>query len=564
MNCVFPKKVKYTFAFVLFFTFGSFAQKLPSGPQVLSFHSDVDDTEQPYGCYIPKDYSEKKAYPLVVMLHGAGSNHRLALRRVFGKSNTATENDVEASLVFPKWKDIDYIVVTPNARGTMGYQGVAEKDVWDMIADVKKRFNIDENRTYLTGLSMGGGGTLWIGLTRPDFWAAIAPVCPAPPSETIKYIDNAFNLPAYFHQGDKDPAVKVEDTRKWVENFKNAGSKIKYQEYPGVMHDSWVNAYKDEAIFKWFDSFKRNPFPDKVKFTTAQMKYNKAYWLEIVDKKVGEIAKIEANFKNKNVLDIKTENINAFSVNVLEHPNFNTKSALMLNIDGQNLSVFGLTNGQILIKTEDKWSVGKRPDYSKVKNGQLEGPMSEIIADRQIYVYGTKDNPSKEELEKRRKLAEQAADWSYYRGDFLGRVMVFPRTLSDKELRPSDIERSNLILFGTAETNDAIAKYVDKLPIKLSPDAGAGASLTYIFPNDKKYILVNSGQPFWEIPDNDNSPFARLRSPSKAGVLSGLGDWVLFDKSLNNVIANGIFDKDWNLMEKDKEILQKSGKVIVK
>lgn len=564
MNCVFPKKAKYTFAIALFFSFVSFAQKLPSGPQVLSFHSDVDDTEQPYGCYIPKDYSEKKAYPLVVMLHGAGSNHRLALRRVFGKSNTATENDVEASLVFPKWKDIDYIVVTPNARGTMGYQGVAEKDVWDMIADVKKRFNIDENRTYLTGLSMGGGGTLWIGLTRPDFWAAIAPVCPAPPSETIKYIDNAFNLPTYFHQGDKDPAVKVEDTRKWVENFKNAGSKVKYQEYPGVMHDSWVNAYKDEAIFKWFDSFKRNPFPDKVKFTTAQMKYNKAYWLEIVDKKVGEIAKIEANFKNKNVLDIKTENINAFSVNVLEHPNFNTKSALMLNIDGQNLSVFGLTNGQILIKTEDKWSVGKRPDYSKVKNAHLEGPMSEIIADRQIYVYGTKDNPSKEELEKRRKLAEQAADWSYNRGDFLGRVMVFPRTLSDKELRPSDIERSNLILFGSAETNDAIAKYADKLPMKLSPEAGEGASLTYIFPNDKKYILVNSGQPFWEIPDNDNSPFARLRSPSKAGVLSGLGDWVLFDKSLNNVIANGIFDKDWNLSEKDKEILQKSGKVIVK
>ena len=149
---------------ILTFTIQStFSQKLKTGPQVLTFHSDVDDTEQPYAIYIPKAFSEKKTYPLVVMLHGAGSNHRLALRRVFGKSNSEGENDVEASIYFPKWKDVEYIVVSPLARGTMGYQGVAEKDVWNVIADVKKRFKIDENRTYLTGLSMGDGGTMWIG-----------------------------------------------------------------------------------------------------------------------------------------------------------------------------------------------------------------------------------------------------------------------------------------------------------------------------------------------------------------------------------------------------------------
>ena len=72
---------------LLTFSFkNTYSQKLKTGPQVLSFHSDVDDTEQPYAIYIPKSFSEKKTYPLVVMLHGAGSNHRLALKRVFGKS----------------------------------------------------------------------------------------------------------------------------------------------------------------------------------------------------------------------------------------------------------------------------------------------------------------------------------------------------------------------------------------------------------------------------------------------------------------------------------------------
>ncbi|UCG88073.1 MAG: phospholipase, partial [Gemmatimonadota bacterium] len=144
------------------------AQHLESGPQVLTFLSDVDDTEQPYGLYLPPDYDPAKAYPLVISLHGAGSNHRLNLRRVFGKSNAEGETDVEASRYFPEWEHVDYIVAAPYARGTMGYQTVAEKDVMDVLADVKRRFSIDENRMYLTGLSMGGGGTLWIGLTRPD------------------------------------------------------------------------------------------------------------------------------------------------------------------------------------------------------------------------------------------------------------------------------------------------------------------------------------------------------------------------------------------------------------
>jgi dipeptidyl aminopeptidase/acylaminoacyl peptidase len=105
------------------------AQRLASGPQVLTFFSNVDDTEQPYGLYLPPGYDAKRAYPLVISLHGAGSNHRLNLRRVFGKSNAEGETDVEASRSFPAWKDVDYIVASPLARGTMGYQGVAERDV---------------------------------------------------------------------------------------------------------------------------------------------------------------------------------------------------------------------------------------------------------------------------------------------------------------------------------------------------------------------------------------------------------------------------------------------------
>jgi predicted esterase len=550
--------------FLLFTFTNTYAQTLKSGPQVLSFHSDVDDSEQPYAIYIPKKFSEKKQYPLVVMLHGAGSNHRLAMRRVFGKSNFNNENDVEASTYFPKWKSVDYIVVSPLARGTMGYQGIAEKDVMDMLADVKKRFHIDENRTYLTGLSMGGGGTLWIGLTRPDIWAAIAPVCPAPPTETAQYIDNASNLRAYIFQGGADPVVKPEATRKWVEDMKKAGGKIDYTEYAGVKHDSWNNAYVDEFIFSWFSKYKRDPFPNKIKFTTQQIKYGSAYWLKIRDMEVGKTATIEAFFKNKNMLDIKTENVLALEMNLNGHSNYNPKRSLALNIDGQNVPLFGLTNGQILIKNNGKWMVGK-PEFSdKEKNAMTQGPMTEVFGDRHIYVYGTADNPSKEELEKRKAVAETAADWSYSRGDFMGRVMVFPRVLTDQEVRPNDIERSNLVLFGTKETNSLIAKYADKLPMELKKESSSKAGLTFVYPNGKKYILINSGIPFWQIPLFDQGPFARLRTPGKAGQLTGYGDWVYYDGELNNVISTGIFEHNWSIPEDKLKLLENIDKLNIK
>ena len=176
-----PIRKIFLFLFSFVFLQAASAQKLSAGPQVLTFFSDADDTEQPYGLYLPQNYDAAKKYPLVIMLHGAGSNHRLALRRVFGKSNANGETDVEATRYFPEWKDVEYIVASPLARGTAGYQGIPEKDVYDVLADVKKRFSVDEDRVYLTGLSMGGGGTLWLGLSRPDVWAAIAPVCPAAP-----------------------------------------------------------------------------------------------------------------------------------------------------------------------------------------------------------------------------------------------------------------------------------------------------------------------------------------------------------------------------------------------
>lgn len=534
------------------------AQKLAAGPQVLSFYSDVDDTEQPYALYLPKNFDEHKKYPLVVMLHGAGSNHRLALKRVFGKSNTPGETDVEASRYFPSWKDVDYIVVAPYARGTLGYQGFREKDVWDMLADVQRRFSIDEDRMYLTGLSMGGGGTLWLGLSRPDLWAAIAPVCPAPPPGTDALAPNALNFPVHFFQGDADQAVPVEGTRKWVKNLQDLGTKVEYTEYPGVNHNSWENAYENGFIFDWFGQFKRNPHPERVRFVSNNYRHRKAWWIQFDQLTPGEAASIDAKFTKANNIEVSTSGLRAFTLDLTGHPTYDAYRRLKITIDGQTLNV-SATNGRYSFNLQDKaWTFATFVFPENTKQPGAEGPLAEAFAERHLYVYGTLDNPSPEELNKRIEVANAAANWSIDRGQFLGRVRFYPRVIADKEVRPSDLESSHLILFGDKTTNQLIAKSSEQLPIELNSSA-TDYCLLYIYPHNGHYVVINSGPPWWTGLESKGWRYL----PEPYSVVSSAKDFLLFKDNPQNVILGGTFDNSWKLKPEDAAKLKESGVVLL-
>lgn len=184
-----------------------------------------------------------------------------------------------------------------------------------MLADVTRRFPVDENRTYLTGYSMGGG-TLWAGLTRPDIWAAIAPICPAPPFGTVERAPNALNVPVLLFQGDADPLVVPEVSRQWVKRLQGAGAVVEYTEYPGVGHNAWENAYADNDIFKMFARHRRNPFPDRVRFVTDVYRHSQAYWVTFGQLTPGTFASIDAQFAAPNRLEITTGDLDAFTLNL--------------------------------------------------------------------------------------------------------------------------------------------------------------------------------------------------------------------------------------------------------
>jgi poly(3-hydroxybutyrate) depolymerase len=260
-----------------------------TGMLVKAYRAEWDQTLQPYALSVPRNYKPGKpgGWPLIVALHGAFSDHRHNLRRVFGLDNRPRENDAEASRNELPLPDVPAIVVSPFGRGElMGYDGLGYDDVMRVIADVRRAYDVDPDRISLTGLSMGGDGTWQIGLRHPEMFAAIAPVCaiadyrrmvkPADaPLYDLDALDrqsppalagNAAHMQVFIFHGDKDPTVPVADSRKMVERFRQLGmlgKNVRYTEYPGVGHDAWKPAYKDAALLRTLAAIKRDPAAPK-------------------------------------------------------------------------------------------------------------------------------------------------------------------------------------------------------------------------------------------------------------------------------------------------------------
>jgi hypothetical protein len=149
--------------------------------------------------------------------------------------------------------------------------------------------------------------------------------------------------------------------------------------------------------------------------------------------------------------------------------------------------------------------------------------------------------------------------------------MVFPRVIADKDVRPSDLDSSNLILFGTKETNLLIEKFGDRLPIQFNPSA-ADYGLVYVFPIDGHYVVVSSGLPWWTAPPPPaaGAAPAPANPPMRRGfgfmlgtssALMGMKDYVLFKGSLADTIAEGSFDPNWRIPGGDAEKMKSTGAV---
>jgi pimeloyl-ACP methyl ester carboxylesterase len=493
---------------------------------------------------------------LVISLHERGVNHRLNLRRVFGRGNLPREPDSEAgNRPFPPFPDVDVIVASPLARGSLGYQGIPEKDVYDVLEDVRRRLPVDEDRIYLTGVADGAGGALRLALTRPDLWAAVALVCPEVPSELEPLFGNALHVPIRIYQGALDPLVPAESSRRLRDQLAAAGALVEYTEYAAVKHNAWDYAYRGGAVFQWFRRYRREKFPERVQFATRSYERRSAYWVQIDGLTPGEPASIDARFTGPGAIEVRTAGVDGFTLQLGDCPRCAGASRLSVRLDGVALSA-PLDRQVSFAKTSGAWRAGRYQIPPGAKSPGAEGPIAEAVAGRHVYVYGTADQPDDAELERRRRIAETAAHWSRP-GQ---RLLLTLPVKADSEVTDSELQTSDLVLFGTKETNLLVARFAPHLPLELSPSA-ADYGLLFIAPTPAgRYVLVNSGLPWWTGADQASRPGVPPR-PLPFELLPSFGDYILFKRSLREVAAEGRFDRNWKVAAGEREKLSSSGVV---
>jgi len=210
----------------------------PSATGFVNRTMDVDGVERRYVVYVPHDYRPDSEWPLIMFLHGIGERGDDGLFQSEVGIGRAIRRHAHW---FP------CLVVMPQCPEDALW-GKAADHIDEALAKTRDEYNVDPERIYLTGLSMGGFGTWAYGAQRLDVFAALMPICGGGRTEDAEALAK---VPIRVFHGAEDKTVPPALSRRMVEAIKRAGGDIKYTEFPGVNHNSWDPAYEDRTNIKW-------------------------------------------------------------------------------------------------------------------------------------------------------------------------------------------------------------------------------------------------------------------------------------------------------------------------
>lgn len=185
---------------------------------------------------LPNGYKQSdKYFPLIFFLHGAGERG----------------NDLELLLqygpikIVKKGQDLPFIIVAPQCPRGQYWSIPLLKE---LLENVSKFYKVEQNRIYLTGVSMGGYGTWALAIDSPSKFAAIAPICGGGDPSNVHRIKH---VPTWVFHGALDDIVPLEESEIMVNALKEVNGNVKFTIYPGLKHDSWTLTYNNPNLYEW-------------------------------------------------------------------------------------------------------------------------------------------------------------------------------------------------------------------------------------------------------------------------------------------------------------------------
>lgn len=233
----------------------------------------------PYLIVVPRTYDPAHRYPVRVYLQG--DTTRLASSAESGVRwlNYGTLAREDAIVVFPgAWNGLPW----------WGYHQVEHMHA--LLDELKRTYNVDENRVYLLGSSDGGTAIYYHAMVSTTSWAAFLPFNADPTLLTFPEVHldaqlhatNLSNKPLFVVHGERDLINPVAGARAWLDLFERAGAVSTLRVQEGFGHETrWWDA-EQPAIDAFIAEHPRDPLPDRLTWETSSTeRFNRASWVII-------------------------------------------------------------------------------------------------------------------------------------------------------------------------------------------------------------------------------------------------------------------------------------------
>lgn len=210
-----------------------------------------DSDQMEYLLWLPDGYgtNARKSYPLILFLHGSGGGE-------YDSVNVMSNGLPEVLLVQEQPEDFEFVVVSPQVFNNTTWWGGDNLAILDaLLEDIIDTYQIDPDRVYLTGLSMGGYGTWFLATEYPERFAAVVSISGSGyrsldvPQEIYCKMQD---VPVWGIHGAQDIISAPAVNEFILETLADCGGEVEFTMYPEENHFStYAKAYRDPAVYEW-------------------------------------------------------------------------------------------------------------------------------------------------------------------------------------------------------------------------------------------------------------------------------------------------------------------------
>jgi len=400
------------------------------------YTSQIDGSEQHYVVAVPPSYTEDAdaKFPVMIFLHG------------YINDNPWKPEGLRHNWQMACWKR-GVIAVAPFGRGSQGYRDDGEQDVMDVLDEVRRLYRVDEDRIYLGGFSMGGGGTMHLGTSRPDQWAAVVP-CSAWP-RTDDQLGNLRHVPTWMFCGGQETCVPL--MQKATQALQQMGGEARFTSDPASGH---TTDYIDfDALVAWLLEHRLVRAPKEFRFVAPDPSHTKAYWATIDGLlEYGKPASVAVRTVGKH-LDVTTSNVATLELRPPAEV-LDATEPITLTLNGQRQAGFSRLGRSGVLRIH----CGGPSAASEPAKGadKPSGPVKDVFAYPFLIVYGTG-----EQAEANRAAAEGfAKGWNAWHH---GSAAV----KADAAVTAEEVRSHGLVVIGLPDRKTPVGASLASLPVAI-------------------------------------------------------------------------------------------------